>query len=981
MDRRRLAARRLLRGAALVLSLVLACDSPFEPQGEGERIPIGLVIEQDVTTDSARFYSFTTSPGAAYAVFFQSLAGNVWLRIIDSVSASTVANLNATPEPGNPRLEDNAVASFGSQTQRVFRVIVQTFSSGTARFRFKIYQVNTDPELVPVPIEIGDTVAGETIDPSVDLDRFVLTGTGGQEVVLVGETPAPVGSGSVSFTLVDTVDQQFLGYVVADAGPPTLTSGRMRLPATRGYVLSVGSVTSNTYPRYGGPYRFWTYLINPAPEHRGATVPFDAEVANERIDRAGDVDEFTFQGTAGSWYNVFLQAPRAFQAQVVAPNGVSLATVTSVPSDTTLFGHSTGSYWLAQSGTYTIRVMGGTPTQIADTGAYRFYVYAINPLPEHVAATITPGDTIAGETIERPGDIDDFTFSATAGDEFNAFLQTLSGSPDAVMQLDVAQKSVQSNAGDTDLLRQATGRFALPVTTSYQLRVTSAVASIARDTGAYRFLLYRVDPLPETGPATLTLGDTVAQERIDVPGDFDRFTLNVPQATLANIVLWRDSVDADGLQLSLTGAGGAGECSLTVYTNVPAYRNGWGCGTSMIPAGTHVIRIEGGDSRGNGYRSFYRLETHAISRLAEITPDSLVVGDTVSGDAIDPLGDIDAFYFRARAADHVDVLFQAMGTPDPTYGLWLSVLDSTGRGLASSGSRMGGTSLDEFHTDRIDIPADGRYRIQVSGVNDGRLVMEQGPYRFAVKRVPTTIETASSNLVGGDSVGTERIDIPGDVDRFTLTGSAGQELVIRFQAFPETAPLVLAVLDTTTRDTLTTQLSAGFLQSSGRFVLPAAGVAWVRVLEPRFCDTFSGCGLSSYSKVGPYSLKVVTINRAPEVASATVTIGDTISGEAIDPEGDIDDFTFAGTGGRTVQVYFQTPQGVCCFDPLLLEVMDPANNAVLGSVTSKNPTPNLEDQTTGAVVLPRTDQFRVRVRGSSDRYGAGAFRFRIVEMP
>ncbi len=254
--------------AAPALGVVIACsDSPFEPRGEGERVPVGRVIEQEVTADSARWYSFAANSNGAYAVFLEALQGSVFVLVVDSARHSSITSISASQ--GGPGLEDNASGNFGAPAGGVYRLRVSTYPVGaTARFRFMVYEINTAPENVPARFAIGDTVAGETIDPIVDGDRFFARGTAGQDVVLVMETLGPRGSGSVSLTVVDTVAPDLLGYVFGDAGTPTLTTGRLRLPASHDYLFSVWSVTSNVYPRYRGPYRFWSYLINRAPEHR-----------------------------------------------------------------------------------------------------------------------------------------------------------------------------------------------------------------------------------------------------------------------------------------------------------------------------------------------------------------------------------------------------------------------------------------------------------------------------------------------------------------------------------------------------------------------------------------------------------------------------------------------------------------------------------------------------------------------------------------
>jgi len=48
------------------------------------------------------------------------------------------------------------------------------------------------------------------------------------------------------------------------------------------------------------------------------------------------------------------------------------------------------------------------------------------------------------------------------------------------------------------------------------------------DTGAYRFMLYRINRRPEVRLANVQVGDTVVGESIDPAGDIDEFTLFAP---------------------------------------------------------------------------------------------------------------------------------------------------------------------------------------------------------------------------------------------------------------------------------------------------------------------------------------------------------------------------------------------------------------------------------------------------------------------
>src|SRR5207302_2056867 len=140
------------------------------------------------------------------------------------------------------------------------------------------------------------------------------------------------------------------------------------------------------------------------------------------------------------------------------------------------------------------------PYQVADTGAYRVYLYAIDRRPEHLPSAITPGDTVTGEDIGLPGDVDEFTFDGAAGAEFNVFLQGQNGLPNTRVQVEVLDGAgrvlltAESAGNDTSLLRQLTGRFALPGTGTYRLRV-SGLESYGGEhyRGPYRLFLYRVN--------------------------------------------------------------------------------------------------------------------------------------------------------------------------------------------------------------------------------------------------------------------------------------------------------------------------------------------------------------------------------------------------------------------------------------------------------------------------------------------------------
>ena len=231
---RRVLSRCLPPAAVITGALVAAivsCESPFEPQGEGERVPINREITGEVGGDTLARYSFVAESGGAYAVFLAALEGSVRLAVRDSTHQYTAATLAAGPD--SPPLYENAASINPVPTVRgVYHMSIGAWPPGShARFRFLVYPINRAPELRPAEFSFGDTVEGETIDPMVDVDIFVAAGQAGQEIIAVGETPALAGSGSVALTVIDPVAKEFLGYVFADAGTDNpLTTGRIRLP-------------------------------------------------------------------------------------------------------------------------------------------------------------------------------------------------------------------------------------------------------------------------------------------------------------------------------------------------------------------------------------------------------------------------------------------------------------------------------------------------------------------------------------------------------------------------------------------------------------------------------------------------------------------------------------------------------------------------------------------------------------------------------
>jgi len=970
-------------GAALVVGAFVACESPFEPLGEGERVPIGREITDDVSGDTVARYSFMAEGGGPYVVFLAALDGAVHLSVSDSTDPYGVGFVSAGP--ASPPLYENATSTFPTDEGDVYQVRVSASPAGShARFRFVVYPINTSPERHSGVFAFGDSVAGETIDPMVDLDQFIVHGQAGQEFVAVAETQGPPGSGSVALVVIDPVANDFLGYVFADAGTATpLTTGRVRLPATRDYQFTFGSVTSNLYPRYRGPYRFWSYLINRAPEHRAAAIAFNTETGNERIDRAGDVDEFTFVANPGTDFNAFVQGGgRTFQLEVARQeSSTPFAVATSHPSDTALFAHPTNRFRITQAGVYVVRLTGTNPSEVADTGAYRVYLYAIDPRPERVPSAVAPGDTVAGEDIGLPGDVDEFTFTGATGEEFNAFVQAQDGSSETRLQLEVlgptgtALRSAQSVGTDTSLLRQPTGRFALPTAGTYRLRV-SGVPSYPADLnrGAYRLFLSRIDRKPETLPETLALGDSLTGEAIDVPGDIDEFRVTVADSSGANLAIELEAAPApyNALSIQLIDVA-TGQSVAAAGTSLPGVR--LASGRVLLAPGTYILRIDVSQYEERPVlRGSYRLWLYRFGFGPEVVPDTFAIGDTVSGEVIEPWGDADLFHFYGTRGQHVNIAFQGMGYPSGTaFQAWIQGPPGAPEWvIASVTSPTSAAALHDHQTMRLDLPATGWYHITVSATGAAGSLADRGPYRLAVEPLGTAPELAASALAPGDSVTTESIDTPGDWDEFTVTATPGQELNAIFQGNPAMNGYAqIRVRDAASGDSLAGNVGQG-TRIVGPFRVPASGQVIVSVYQGagfvRFCYDATCNGV--FGLVGPYAFRVAPLTRAPETAPAAVTVGDTVRGEELTPIGDLDEFRVSATPGANLSLNARllanpVPTGGIIW----LDVLDPATGTVLSSGSGLiGGSPTSPFYSLASVVVPASGSVLFRFRGYS-RWG------------
>ena len=543
------------------------------------------------------------------------------------------------------------------------------------------------------------------------------------------------------------------------------------------------------------------------------------------------------------------------------------------------------------------------------------------------------------------------------GDEYNLLFQSLSGHGELKLEvwLPVGVKIADvSSAGTDTSLRQTTGRIMLGTTAPYTVRVLGANSTDGVNTGPYRFFLYPVNPRPELGPDTLAFGDSVLTETIEAPGDRDEWTVTVPDSSGANLLL-QLGPDAQGgpMQVELSDSTGV---IRAIVSGVSA-PNGYSV-PSRVTLGPGRYTLRADPSRYNQYSVMtgsYRIWLYRFKNGPETAPDTIAIGDTVS-EVSAPPGDVDTYHFFATSQQHVRLALQGMsGQAGAYFLLHLGLPGAPPIGFLDSPVSSG--SLDENQTNRIDLPVTGWYNATVwFNPLPGPGYTDPGLYRFTVKPFSTLPENVPEALAVGDSVVAEALDPIGDWDEYAVAATPGSELAVLFYRMAtQQFPRMMAV-DPATGDTLRVMFGSSGVRGAQPFVVPASGQVRVSVAEPT--------PLNGYT--GGYYLRVMPVNRAPEVAAATFAIGDTVRGEALDPLTDIDEFNGTGAPGQTLRPAFRLmadpqPAGRV----ITLEVVDPSTGNVLVGNNAGLTNTSASFFSPGTFVVPAGGAYRVRVRAGA----------------
>ncbi len=768
-----------------------------------------------------------------------------------------------------------------------------------------------EPRLLLTAISLDRRLVGEIEQPG-ETDTFTFEIMANRRVSVSVDT-SPGGGNALGGALVALRDPG--GQVVAQAdvpdGDPALRDVALSAPAT--YTIEVsaaGGVTESI-----GFYEL--HLADRDPTPRPIDFGQSISGALDIRDRVQLFDLEIGQDQLGTPFTIVVDGDQTVRPvlELFSPDGSLLvggASGTNVfdtrIADFTALATDEGG---AGTGTYQIRTT-------ALTNALGYFDLGVSDRPVEPPREINFSTFVAGH-LDHLADEDVYTFAALAGDVVTVSVAGTGFTPDLLL---TGPDGFASGTGNTDTHLRTT----LPADGTYEILVGgSGPASV----GHGPYLLGLSHPRPGAQP--IAFGERAAGE-IAVTGDFVDYRLTVDQAQVGRPV---SITVSDVTHRSSNSFRGRLELYAPDGTRLERiddihYSHGGKIANAVLPeAGTYTIRFRERTDRFTG--NF----TIGVSNQPLTDPTPIADFNTEVTAQIAPLGDVDRFTFDGAGGQIVTVDLLSGSNLD------LSLYGPDGQMLAGSG---------DFDTllDKIELPTDGTYTIEISaggGERHGQL-LSTGAYSFAVwtpDRAPAPIPITFGEVQPG------RIDIRGDIVDFEL--EVGAEQVSR--------PVSIVVSDVTNRssdffrgrlelyapDGMRLERIDDIHYSHGGkiadVVLAEAGTYTIRFRERT--DRFTG------------SFSVAVSDQAVTDPTPLPAFNTAITG-AIARLAEVDRYTFDGAGGQVLTVDLLSGSN------LNLTLYGPQGQVVAGAGDF--------DTLLDLVTLPEEGQYTLAVRaGGGERHG------------
>lgn len=694
-----------------------------------ERPPTYLTegIDQvaEVSPGATREFIGLSVAAAGMRLFFQGLSGSASDSLVLTLRRDSLGpTLGTLSTVGTQAAIGDRVLYIPAEPAavRYFITVRGAAADDKGAFRLSFRAPGPGPEMVPALIVVGDTLTGERLDALVESDRFEFEAESGSEYVFALTMEETRPNRNVWMRLMDGYGNDF-GNMLTNRpfgwgqGDLERRSFRFQLNGTHRFVLHVEAGRDVTDPPppdpvVDGRYRLWVRKVNPLPEARPAIIAFGDTIV-DAIDAVGDVDTYSFHADSGAEYRLDLWWARTqsdpIRLSVIGPRfGLADEGLTVPPERADGLGWS---FAADRTGLNTIRLRGGVGgARDSVTTPYRMELRRVVRAPESRSATLLPADTVIGEAIERPGDIDEFLIDRPVG-AITAIRLTAGPDLDGVVSVSAIYPSGQE-AWSTILNDANPGADASVM--AYEpgpimIRVAGELSSV----GGYRIELTPIDRAPETVPAILPVGVWVTGESLEPAADVDDFSFPGVDRQRYNLL-----IDLD------PGSTGDPVLFLDAPTDLwfTTLSRGGALGSFIAQSNDDIRFHVTGAVAGT-----YRLFMYAIDTLPESTPPARAFGDTLRTESIDAAGDIDEFRFGGTVGQRVRI---AVGSDDARTDIFftVAVFDPETGGLLVTP-----TSL---RTEDLVLPRTGSYRVVVKAATSQDIVAGAGRYRVSTTILP-----------------------------------------------------------------------------------------------------------------------------------------------------------------------------------------------------------------------------------------------------
>lgn len=396
-------------------------------------------------------------------------------------------------------------------------------------YRMRIARVDRGTETATTQVAPGDTISSAIEQPG-DIDNYELNVVEGDEMYFhYGQ-------------FVPGVDQAFSLYdgtsyierlVLPDYALPFDEQDAhflWRAPRTGTFTLQMRNGQNyGLASNWPTPYTIEIQRVERAPESiPGTGWAWADTIRGEMLERRGDVDEFFVTFDSTRMMRIVLVAHRADGMA-----GVRLTVHDSTGGERTRLGLALGdaadtitvdAHEEFFPGTYRFQLQSTDPAPVP----FEVYMAPSYIGPESINDTLPLGTWVSGEAVDSIGDLDRYVVHVDSGVAYLAEIEKLPGASGG-FAFYVGESSASTYGQNGVGVAPATGWIDALVDWSFGIE--------GRPLGPYRMRVSALDPMPETAPSVIAIGDTVDTEAIDLITDEDRFTFQGTAGTVIRVTV------------------------------------------------------------------------------------------------------------------------------------------------------------------------------------------------------------------------------------------------------------------------------------------------------------------------------------------------------------------------------------------------------------------------------------------------------------